>query len=112
MKTDKDEASQDMMRIFLGFESCSPQNLEEQWLNVQACALRLWESKWTRKEIYDLVFLIATDKSLSEECSEAAGEYLDALLGRVAPSCIARFSGEPSDPDELVAYVRGMNWFK
>jgi hypothetical protein len=112
MKTDRNKALAETLKLFLDFEGHPPSDQKEQWRNLESFITSLAESGWTRKDIHDLVSDLgkAHASSMPEECSDALDNYMTGLLGQVAPGYMVRLPGEPSDPEEHTRFVREQKW--
>lgn len=112
MKTDTNEAFTELLRLFLGFEGHPPSNQADEWRCVEDFVTSLAERGWTRKDIYDLVVEIEKvhASSFPEECADAIGNYITALVGQCAVGCIVHFPGDSNDIEEQARYVRGLQW--
>src|SRR4051812_43842701 len=113
MRIDYKDAREKLLGIFLSFEghpAHPPSSQEALWCLVDAYVIQLFESGWSRKDIYNVVRDIDGDadvKAMPEEISDATGNYLTALVGQVDVSRIIHLPGEPSDVDDHARYVRG-----
>lgn len=113
MNTSHEQALAEVTQLFLNIRKQPDGNQMAGWDALDRRMTQLFEEGWTRKDIYHLVDEIYTCiESLPEEHQDDVSNYITGLVGHVARECIVRFPGEPTDPDELAAYVLGMKWLK
>lgn len=113
MKNSHEQALTEVTQLFLNIRKQPDGNQMAGWDALDRRMTQLFEEGWTRKDIYHLVCEIMTSfDSLPKEHYDDVSNYLDGLLGWVARECIVRFPGEPTDPDELAAYVLGTKWLE
>ncbi|WP_395751889.1 hypothetical protein [Prosthecobacter sp.] len=113
MKTSHAQALEEVTHLFLNIRKQPKGDQDAGWDALERRMTQLFEEGWTRKELYHLASEIMTSfSSLPEEHYDDVSNYLDGLIGWVATGCITRFPGEPTDPDELAAYVLGMKWLE
>lgn len=105
-------AVQEIWRLFQSFDGRLPANQLDVWKNIEDFVSSLVVSGWSRKEVYQLVRNVEINHSneMSEECADAIGNYITALVGDVALNCIVRLPGEKGSVDEHACYVRSQKW--